>query len=261
MAQVEKSGVHLTGADSGWPVASDAEPMPHKDGTGTDDAALPDVTAVAGNALLGSEEFQRVHQTGGDTATTFTLTFSGQTTTGIAKDATAATVQTALEALNNIAPGDVDVDGPAGGPYEIRFLEAGAYGDSNTAEITGDGVGVAEVQTITISGTPTGGNFTLEYNGQVTDTIAYNAAAAAVDSALEALSNIGAGDVTCTGGALPGTPVTVTFSGALGEQDVRSLTVANNGLTGGTNPSIAIATGTPGKVGPTVTVTTQLTGS
>lgn len=47
----EKSGVHLTGADSGWPVAADAEPDPHKDGTGTDDAALPEAQSVAGGSI------------------------------------------------------------------------------------------------------------------------------------------------------------------------------------------------------------------
>ena len=39
----------------------------------------------------------------------------------------------------------------------------------------------------------TGGSFTLTYNGQTTGSISYNATAAAVQSALEALSNV---DVT-----------------------------------------------------------------
>ena len=43
----EKSGVHLTGEDSGWPVAADAEPDPKKDGSGDDDAALPNAEEVA----------------------------------------------------------------------------------------------------------------------------------------------------------------------------------------------------------------------
>lgn len=42
-------------------------------------------------------------------AGTFTLSFGGQTTTGIAHDASAATIQTALEALSTLAPGDVTV--------------------------------------------------------------------------------------------------------------------------------------------------------
>src|SRR3954465_8763162 len=50
--------------------------------------------------------------------------------------------------------------------------------------------GTNEVQTITVTGTPTGGTFTLTYSTQTTAAIAYNATAAAVQTALEALSNI-----------------------------------------------------------------------
>lgn len=120
------------------------------------------------------------------------------------------------------------------------------------SEITTDptalqmGVGRDEVQTITITGTPTGGTFTLTYDGQTTGTIAYNADAATVDAALEALSNIGAGDVTCAGGALPGTPVTVTFTGALAKTNVSLMTASGAGLTGGTTPAVAVTTTTAG---------------
>lgn len=44
--EAEKSGVHLTGRDSGWPVGSDPEPEPKHDGTGADEASLPDATAA-----------------------------------------------------------------------------------------------------------------------------------------------------------------------------------------------------------------------
>ena len=53
--------------------------------------------------------------------------------------------------------------------------------------------------TVTLSGTPTGGTFTLSVSGQTTADIAYNATAAAVKSALEALPNVGAGNATVTG--------------------------------------------------------------
>ena len=77
-------------------------------------------------------------------------------------------------------------------------------------------IGVAEVQTLTVTGSPTGGTFTVKATGGPTEpaAIAYNATASAVQSALEALSNIASGDVTCAGGPHPGTPVTVTFGGA-----------------------------------------------
>src|SRR5215217_5547460 len=60
--------------------------------------------------------------------------------------------------------------------------------------------GANEQQTVTITGTPTGGTFTLTYAGATTAAIAYNAAAAAVTTALEALPNIGPGNVLTSGG-------------------------------------------------------------
>jgi hypothetical protein len=105
-----------------------------------------------------------------------------------------------------------------------------------------------EVQTITITGTPTGGTFVLSFAGQVTAAIAYNAAAAAVQAALEALSTIGTGNVVCAGGALPGTAVTATFQGKCAAIDQPMMTSISS-LTGGTNPAIAITETTKGQTG------------
>lgn len=102
----------------------------------------------------------------------------------------------------------------------------------------------AEVQTVTITGTPTGGTFTLTYNGQTTAPITYNAVAADVQSALEALSNVDPGDVTVGGGPGPGTPYTVTFDADLG--NVTQLTASGAALTGGVSPAVGVATTTPG---------------
>lgn len=107
------------------------------------------------------------------------------------------------------------------------------FGDNETFAVN-------ELQTLIISGAPTGGDFTITYDGQTTSAIAYNANAAAVQSALEALSNIGVGDVSCSGGALPGTPVVITFAGALANTDVALMTTTDN-FTGGSTPESAIA--------------------
>lgn len=104
--------------------------------------------------------------------------------------------------------------------------------------------GTAEVQTVTITGTPTGGTFTLTYAGQTTAGIAYNAAAAAVQTALEGLSNLEPGDVTVGGGPGPATPYTVTFTIAQG--DVAEMSANGAGLTGGVTPAVAVTTTTPG---------------
>jgi hypothetical protein len=106
--------------------------------------------------------------------------------------------------------------------------------------------GANEVQTLTITGTPTGGTFTVTFDGQTTAAIAYNADAATVEAALELLSTIGTGNVTCGGGALPGTPVTITFTNALAKRDVPLATADGSGLTGGTTPDAAIALTTQG---------------
>lgn len=98
-----------------------------------------------------------------------------------------------------------------------------------------------EVQQVAITGGPTGGSFTLTLDGQTTGAIAYNATAAQVQTALEALSNIDPGDVTVTGGPLPDTAVTVTFGGQYANTNVPQMT-ATSSLTGGTTPAVTVTT-------------------
>lgn len=109
-----------------------------------------------------------------------------------------------------------------------------------------------EIQTVTITGTPTGGTFTLTLDGETTAAVAYNAAASAVQTALEGLSNLQPGDVTVTGGPGPGTPYVVTFGGAgrRAGSDVPQMT-ATGSFTGGTSPAVAVTTGTAGGAGVT----------
>lgn len=97
-----------------------------------------------------------------------------------------------------------------------------------------------EEQTLSITGTPTGGTFTLTFRGYTTAAIAYNAASSAVVSALEALSTIGTGGVTATGGPLPGTPVVLTFANQLSGQALPLITVTGS-FTGGTTPAGSVA--------------------
>lgn len=104
----------------------------------------------------------------------------------------------------------------------------------------------AEVQTATITGTPTGGTYTLTFDGETTAAIAYNAAASAVQTALEALANINSGDVVCAGGPHPGTAVTVTFGGQYLGLNVPQMTAASGSLTGGTSPTVTVTTTTAG---------------
>jgi hypothetical protein len=89
---------------------------------------------------------------GGAGLTSFTITYAGQTTGSIAAAATATTVQTALEALSNIAPGDVTVTGSAGGPWTVTF--GGTLADTNVAAVTTTPTG--GTGTVTVA-TPTAG--------------------------------------------------------------------------------------------------------
>lgn len=103
-----------------------------------------------------------------------------------------------------------------------------------------DGPGTNEVQTVTITGTPTGGSFTLTYGGNTTGAIAYNATAGAVQTALRALPNTQ--DAVVAGGPGPGTPWTVTWGNG---KDVAQMS-ATGSFTGGTAPAVAVTTTTPG---------------
>jgi len=101
----------------------------------------------------------------------------------------------------------------------------------------------AEVQTITVTGSPTGGTFTLKATGTTTETatIAYNAAAATVQTVIRALGGDYA-EVAVTGSA--GGPFTVTFPYTAG--NALQLVLGTNALTGGTTPSVTGATTTAG---------------
>lgn len=105
---------------------------------------------------------------------------------------------------------------------------------------------VNERQTLTITGTPTGGTFTITAYGETTAPIAYNASAATVLTALLALNAFEPGDLATGGGTLPGTPVTIDFAGAYAATDVPLMTASGALLTGGTTPAAAIAQTTAG---------------
>jgi hypothetical protein len=108
------------------------------------------------------------------------------------------------------------------------------------------GTPTSEVQTATITGSPTGGDFVLVYNDHATTDIAYNATAATVRSALEALPGIGSGNVAVSGSA--GGPYTITFQGTLANTNVTQITATGN-FTGGTSPAITTGTSTSGSAG------------
>jgi hypothetical protein len=68
------------------------------------------------------------------------------------------------------------------------------------------------VQTLSTFVGATAGTFKLTYAGLQTAAIAYNAAAAAIQTALEALTNVGVGDIVVTGTNPTTTPMVFTFA-------------------------------------------------
>ncbi len=110
--------------------------------------------------------------------------------------------------------------------------------------------GANATQTISATGTVTGGTFTLAFNwagrgaGQTTAAIPWNATAAQLQAALVALSSIGTGNLTCTGGPLPATAMQCTFVGALAKQPELAMKPAKS-LTG-TKPNIKVTANNAG---------------
>ncbi len=127
--------------------------------------------------------------------------------------------------------------------YPNGFIPSGTVLSELASGLFGPYAGrTAEVQTVTITGGPTGGSFTLTVEGATTGAIAYNATAAAVQAALEALSSVQPGDITVSGA--DGGPYTLTFT--TGGGNVAQITASGASLTGGTSPAVAIATTTAG---------------
>jgi hypothetical protein len=187
---------------------------------------------------------------------------------GVDSDADACESGFALELWSNVPAAACEAGASEGqfGYFLIPFLRGGVLGDFTIGNdavnftltgaksrdgnawgngpydvVLGPGV-TSEVQTVTITGTPTGGSFRLSVSGQQTADIAYNAVAADVQTALEALSNVAPGDLTVGGGPGPAAPYTVTFAA---KEDVAQIS-ASHTFTGGTTPNIAVTTTTPG---------------
>jgi hypothetical protein len=111
----------------------------------------------------------------------------------------------------------------------IVIADAGYPGTGPT-----DG-GTRSVQTVTITGAPTGGTFTLTRGGHTTAPIAFNATAAAVQAAL---LTAGSDPVTVTGSG----PYVVHTTAA----GVVAPMTATGSFTGGTAPAVTVANTTPG---------------
>ncbi len=104
--------------------------------------------------------------------------------------------------------------------------------------------GTNEIQTITISGSPAGGTFRLSKSGQRTGDLAHDISTGDMQTALRALTSIGAGNVNVSGSA--GDTYVVEFVGDLAKLSVSLIKVNRNQLTGGTDPEVTVESTTEG---------------
>ena len=201
-----------------------------------------------------ANEVQRISLGGNVDGGTFKITLNDghatRTTGNIRWDATPAELSQALADLGNVGGlNSIHVTyGPTANSWDIEFLDD-LSGTSlplmqvNGANLTASTAGVAvatsapgarinELQQVGYAPlTATGGTLTLTFDGDSVS-VARNANAAAVQTALEGLGSIGAGNVSVTAGG----PWIVEFTGALAAQDVSMLSVDASGLTGPNAP-------------------------
>ncbi len=113
----------------------------------------------------------------------------------------------------------LELSGPlgTGNLVEGNFFGTNFNGDSGVFR-----VGLDEIQRLSILGAGTG-TFTLTFEGATTTPLDIDSTAAEVDSALEALSSIGAGNVIVEGGPLPSSPLSIRFVNDLGTRPVDTL--------------------------------------
>ena len=213
---------------------------------------------------------------------TYRLKFGNETTGDIAWDASTSSVKAALEALAAIAFNDVEVtrgkvtneiqvinlDGATGGTFTLSFAGHTTapipFNASDTAvwsalnalpsialfDLSVKSKVTNEVQVVTLTGEPKGGTFTLTFDGQTTEPIAWNANALQVYGALNALSNLGPLDFTVNQEWWkPYAPWVIGFN-QIGTQyagvNVPSITGDAEGLEGGAGMDVVVSVETEG---------------
>ncbi len=127
---------------------------------------------------------------------------------------------------------------------QMVYLQA-----STTCTLTTNNTNTADVQTFTVTGTPSGGSIPIAWNSNgtvVATSVAYNSNAATLQTALQLLT--GAGNTTCSGGPFPGSAINATFAGSLNTGKQPVFVVSNAAFTGGSSPNVTVThavTGAP----------------
>ncbi len=163
---------------------------------------------------------------------------TGDSVHGVPMQPVVSPVPVAVDAkwtLSNftIAATFLDASAVAAASYASRYIPAILEGHLHkltvvVAALSGDN----EVQTVSIDNASSGGTFKLSFGSETTGTIAYNASAGDVKTALELLTAINL--VAVTGGAGPTVDWIVEFQGTLAGTAVDMMVGDGALLTGGT---------------------------
>lgn len=148
-----------------------------------------------------------------------------------------------FEQYSDVKVSELTISAEAGQPLTAALTVNGRQAQRLTSAPSN----VSEVQTISQTGTPTGGTFRLAYDNVWTAPLPYNETAANIATALNGLANVTAYGGTFTGGGGP-LPTAVTMTGATGfaNRALLPIQVDTYGLTGGTTPAMTVATTTQG---------------
>jgi hypothetical protein len=231
---------------------------------------------------LRTDEVQNFNLDGVVQAGTFTLTHNGETTQDLPWNASAAKVKSALEALGGIAYDDVEVkqgpysrevqvfqlDNATGGTFTLTFAgqtTAPISFNASDQEVASKLVNLPavglfdvvvqskisnEVQVVNLVGEPTGGTFTLTFDGHTTRTIPWNSTELNVKLVLATLPNINVEDIEVTRDWFkPYSPYVVHFTGLFSRYNgvnVPMMSGNADGLTGGAAMDVVVKAQTEG---------------
>lgn len=130
-----------------------------------------------------------------------------------------------------------------GRSYELYFVD----GQGGYAAFSGDGSYIPYIA-IGECGYPSGGSVPWSFNGQTTSPLPFDVSPAALQTALQALSSVGSGNLLV--GGVAGKYYTFTFAGALANSPQPEITADFSGLTPAS--TVDVTTIVPGTVSPAV---------
>ncbi|MDD4889066.1 MAG: hypothetical protein PHU85_03980, partial [Phycisphaerae bacterium] len=230
------------------------------DAAGTDPGSI--AVDVSGVQITPTDEIQALMLPDAVTSGSFTLSFQGVTTASLPFNANAAELQAALEALSTIGTGNIVVEdnAPTSGQFILTFGGALAsaqqpqivpvsallaVSDVDVEILSTGGLGQDEYTQLAIPASALSGTFLLIYAGETTAELTYSSTADDIQTALEALSTVGTGNVAVATTATSGTFV-LHWTGELGQSDIDDF-YATSYLAG--NAQMAITVNEAGETG------------